>query len=409
MITPTARLQFKQIQEYINVNSISNDTTGGKKWKLKYKDCNYQQNSDDCGVYMLTFCYILSDFSSSLIAKDIDCNSSARVKIAMDITRGYIEDPRLKGYKYFGDTAKPSLLDIPPFLDYENFMIDLTNDDSDDEKKNDEKKNDEKIVVKTTSEEEKKLQFQLYQKQLFIESLQMKIDQDQEEKQLLKIQLNNDDADKNNSIMNAKPAEEETELNLDELKTKKKIKNIGKELSFEEIEKELYKKKIELQNIEEELLRKQAALQKQKPPLLVETESNEIILKIKASMEDEMEQKLLKQKEELEEKYKIDLEKAIQRGISLQAESTKINVVKNVGDKLREQFYKERDAYWKVEVDEVVKRMKEMAQQEKKQLIQQIEDAGREKEKTLREKEEWEKEKASLLLEFKKKNEKKKK
>jgi hypothetical protein len=126
-------------------------------------------------------------------------------------------------------------------------------------------------------------------------------------------------------------------------------------------------------------------------------------------MEDEMEQKLLKQKEELEEKYKIDLEKAIQRGISLQAESTKINVVKNVGDKLREQFYKERDAYWKVEVDEVVKRMKEMAQQEKKQLIQQIEDAGREKEKTLREKEEWEKEKASLLLEFKKKNEKKKK
>jgi Fe2+ transport system protein B len=52
--------------------------------------------------------------------------------------------------------------------------------------------------------------------------------------------------------------------------------------------------------------------------------------------------------------------------------------------------------------------MKELAQLEKKQLIQQIEEAGREKEKTLREKEEWGKEKASLLLEFKTKNEKKK-
>jgi Ulp1 family protease len=69
-ITPTAKLQFKQIQEYINVNSISS-LEAGKKWKLMYKKCKYQHNGDDCGVFMLTFCYFLSDFSSEIV-KEID-------------------------------------------------------------------------------------------------------------------------------------------------------------------------------------------------------------------------------------------------------------------------------------------------------------------------------------------------
>jgi hypothetical protein len=67
----------------------------------------------------------------------IDCGSIARLKIAMDITRGYIEDSRLEGYQYQGDAAKPSQVDIPPFLDYDNLICDLTKDFEDLAKDND--------------------------------------------------------------------------------------------------------------------------------------------------------------------------------------------------------------------------------------------------------------------------------
>jgi hypothetical protein len=109
---------------------------------------------------MLLFSYVLPDFSYEIV-KSINMKL-ARLKIGMDITRGYIEDPRLEGYEYNNnDATKPGLLAIPPF-NYERFMLDLTKNDIFDE------------------EEEDNLEFQLAKKQSLIDSLYLRINQDQE-------------------------------------------------------------------------------------------------------------------------------------------------------------------------------------------------------------------------------------
>jgi hypothetical protein len=125
-ITPTAKIQFLQIQHFIKVN-LKNSTT---IWQTKAVECKYQTNGDDCGVYMLTFSFVLSDFTFEIVKK-LDCVALSRLKIAMDITRGYIEDPRLDGYKYQKDDSGYAGLDaITPF-EYDQFMIDLSMDTDD--------------------------------------------------------------------------------------------------------------------------------------------------------------------------------------------------------------------------------------------------------------------------------------
>jgi hypothetical protein len=92
------------------------------EWTSDAKQCRFQMNTDDCGVYMLLFSYVLPDFPYEIV-KSINMKL-ARLKIGMDITRGYIEDPRLEGYEYNNnDATKPGLLAIPPF-NYERFMLD---------------------------------------------------------------------------------------------------------------------------------------------------------------------------------------------------------------------------------------------------------------------------------------------
>jgi hypothetical protein len=63
--------------------------------KISCNKCQFQTNSNDCGVFMLTFGLFLADFAVENV-EYIDCEKLARLKIALDITRGYIEDPRLQ-------------------------------------------------------------------------------------------------------------------------------------------------------------------------------------------------------------------------------------------------------------------------------------------------------------------------
>jgi Ulp1 family protease len=73
-----------------NISStIINDWT-----KTFCTTCQFQTNHKDCGVYMLTFGLFLADCAVENV-DSIDCEKLARLKISLDITRGYIEDPRL--------------------------------------------------------------------------------------------------------------------------------------------------------------------------------------------------------------------------------------------------------------------------------------------------------------------------
>jgi hypothetical protein len=83
-----------QIRVYIDVNSQSIDGATNIKWNQECVICNFQTNTSDCGVYMLTFGLFLADVQVSECL-NINCKELARLKIALDCTRGYIEDPRL--------------------------------------------------------------------------------------------------------------------------------------------------------------------------------------------------------------------------------------------------------------------------------------------------------------------------
>jgi hypothetical protein len=156
-VSPTTQLQFNQIKYYIKINSI--DQGVDKRWGTESKSCRFQRNTDDCGVYMLTFSLFVPDFSFEFV-KQIDMKN-ARVKIAMDITRGYIEDPRLNGYTYLTDDASIAGLGGMPVFDYELFILDLTEDDDEED-------------------DEEDITFILAKQQSLIESLESRIKQDQE-------------------------------------------------------------------------------------------------------------------------------------------------------------------------------------------------------------------------------------
>jgi hypothetical protein len=86
-----AERQIKHLIEFLTFNiPLTKDC-----WITTVCDkCYFQNNSNDCGVFMLTFGLFLADFSQEIV-KNIDCEKLGRWKIALDITRGYIEDPRL--------------------------------------------------------------------------------------------------------------------------------------------------------------------------------------------------------------------------------------------------------------------------------------------------------------------------
>jgi hypothetical protein len=105
-----SKIQVDKIKFFIKVNVKFLDN---KEWEINAHKCNYQQNGCDCGVYMLVFSLFLVDLPFDS-CKYIDCENNARLKIAMDITRGYLEDPRLnhrfstEDYKKIVDEIDPS-------------------------------------------------------------------------------------------------------------------------------------------------------------------------------------------------------------------------------------------------------------------------------------------------------------
>jgi hypothetical protein len=105
-----SKIQIDKIKFFIKVNVKFLDN---KEWEINAHKCNYQKNGCDCGVYMLVFSLFLVDLPFDS-CKTIDCVNNARLKIAMDITRGYLEDPRLnhrfstEDYKKIVDEIDPS-------------------------------------------------------------------------------------------------------------------------------------------------------------------------------------------------------------------------------------------------------------------------------------------------------------
>jgi hypothetical protein len=118
-------------------------------WETVAHKCNYQKNNCDCGVYMLTFSYFLVDLPFESCQR-IDCKYLARLKIATDITRGFLEDPRL-----FNFTGYNAIKAETKCINYKELKtIDLTNDDCADE-----------------TETEKDLKLVLHQKDIYINAL----------------------------------------------------------------------------------------------------------------------------------------------------------------------------------------------------------------------------------------------
>jgi Ulp1 family protease len=123
-MTSNSQLQIEQIQYYFDTN-VSFDNTVNISWNVVVHKCNYQKTTCDCGVYMLTFGLFLTDLKVDHCI-GIDCEKLARLKIALDVTRGYIEDPRIYKVKYHDIEEYPSL---QKNFDY---IIDLSKDDDND-------------------------------------------------------------------------------------------------------------------------------------------------------------------------------------------------------------------------------------------------------------------------------------
>jgi hypothetical protein len=254
---------------------------------------------------MLTFSYVLSDFPSFHIVKDIDIKK-ARIKIAMDITRGYIEDPRLENYQYFaGDAAQAGVTPMPTTLvafDYNQFVCDLTNLDDDEEEDKD------FIMAKTISH---------------VESLQLKIKQDQDMYSELMYSANQNDNTKtteedNNTLLvvEKKKIELELEILSYEIKANKaKIYN-------NEIDREIKKKEGELKIIESKKSKALSELDVSVPSI----QDEELVAKIRADLEKEI-------RDDLEKQIRDDLAK------EHQIEADQRN------ERLAKQF-KERDEHW---------------------------------------------------------------
>jgi hypothetical protein len=109
-LSKNSKIQIDKIKFFIKVNVKLLDN---KEWEIIAHECNYQHNGCDCGVYMLVFSLFLVDLPFDS-CKNIDCVNNARLKIAIDITRGYLEDPRLnhrfstEDYKTIVDEIDPS-------------------------------------------------------------------------------------------------------------------------------------------------------------------------------------------------------------------------------------------------------------------------------------------------------------
>jgi hypothetical protein len=83
--------QIEQIKYFIDANIPNAKYV---IWTNNIYKCDYQKNGFDCGVYMLTFSVFLTDFDIQS-CEEIDCEKNARLKISLDLPRGFVEDPRL--------------------------------------------------------------------------------------------------------------------------------------------------------------------------------------------------------------------------------------------------------------------------------------------------------------------------
>jgi hypothetical protein len=91
-LTISSEIQINQIKVFFGANLLFEENSA---WKITSNQCNFQKTSCDCGIFMLTYCLFLADDIDISCCKNIDCSYLSRLKIAVDITRGYIEDPRL--------------------------------------------------------------------------------------------------------------------------------------------------------------------------------------------------------------------------------------------------------------------------------------------------------------------------
>jgi hypothetical protein len=127
-VTPYSKNQMDILYHFII------DNTKYQNWNVTYNsNCQFQKNGCDCGVFMITFSLFLSDFSAESV-DGIDLTELARCKIAMDITRGFINDPRIinndlllsepddeQKIKYTNNNSTS-------YFDYNDYVVDVLED-----------------------------------------------------------------------------------------------------------------------------------------------------------------------------------------------------------------------------------------------------------------------------------------
>jgi hypothetical protein len=149
-----AKLQMELLMHFVTDNIPPNNIDD---WHISIQNCQFQRNSCDCGVFMITFSLFLADFPVESVV-GINMSRNARIKIAMDISRGYILDPRIPKYYI---TKSDSDFQYKSYM--EDFFLELDN-----------------LSL------EEKAQKTIFEKDLAIQSLQQELDTVKKELRKLK-------------------------------------------------------------------------------------------------------------------------------------------------------------------------------------------------------------------------------
>jgi hypothetical protein len=128
-VSPYAKTQMDILQHFII------DNTKNQNWNVTYNSkCQFQKNGCDCGVFMITFSlFFLSDFFAESV-EGIDFTELARCKIAMDITRGFIKDPRIINNDLLliePDEQTNNTNNSTSCFEYSNYVVDVIDDNND--------------------------------------------------------------------------------------------------------------------------------------------------------------------------------------------------------------------------------------------------------------------------------------
>jgi Ulp1 family protease len=150
-------IQFLTINKNDELTDVSNENDKTHWTKAYNSNCQLQRNDTDCGVYMFTFGIFLADFPAEFV-KGLDMSVNGRIKAAMDITRGYIIDPRINNDKLPGKLLENTQSVFE--FDYKQYRTDLSeeNDIKHKEESNNNKIFDfklkkNKLTIKSLSDE----------------------------------------------------------------------------------------------------------------------------------------------------------------------------------------------------------------------------------------------------------------